>query len=192
MYSKSPTLKGRASSFTRDLCNIRVDLLPTLLELAGGAADVDHVESIEGRSLVPALRDFSESESGLAIGELFHDVVSAPYVMVRKNRFKYLQCEYYAPQLFDLTADPNELIDLAGQERLRDTVGDLAAEITRRYDIVELKRRVVADQRRRRMVGKALSKGKRRSWDFQPFVDASTQYYRDPVSYHRDEKRNLL
>ena len=192
MYSKSPTLKGRASSLTRDLCNIRVDLLPTLLELAGGAADVDHVESIEGRSLVPALRDFSESESGLAIGELFHDVVSAPYVMVRKNRFKYLQCEYYAPQLFDLAADPNELIDLAGQERLRDTVGDLAAEITRRYDIVELKRRVVADQRRRRMVGKALSKGKRRSWDFQPFVDASTQYYRDPVSYHRDEKRNLL
>ena len=24
MYSKSPTLKGRASSLTRDLCNIRV------------------------------------------------------------------------------------------------------------------------------------------------------------------------
>ena len=26
MYSKSPTLKGRASSLTRDLCNIRVYL----------------------------------------------------------------------------------------------------------------------------------------------------------------------
>ena len=170
----------------------QVDLLPTLLELAGGAADADLVEPIEGSSLVPALRDSSPARCGLAIGELFHDVVPAPYVMVRKNRFKYLQCEYYAPCLFDLASDPNETSDLAGQPRFRDTVHDMAAEITRRYDVLELKQRIVADQRRRRLIAGSLKIGKKRSWDFQPFVDASTQYYRDPVSYHLDEKRNLL
>ena len=170
----------------------QVDLLPTLLELAGGEADADLVESIEGTSLVPVLKSSPPSQGGAAIGELFHDIVPAPYVMVRKDRFKYLHCEHYDPCLFDLVSDPNEMTDLAEQSRFRDTVHAMAAEITRRYDISKLKQRVVTEQRRRRLVGRALNKGKRRSWDFQPFVDASTQYYRDPVSYHRDEKRNLL
>ena len=155
-------------------------------------ADADLVEFIEGSSLVPALRDSSHAQCGLAIGELFHDVIPAPYVMVRKARFKYLQCERYAPCLFDLESDPNEMTNLAEQSQFRDTVDDMAAEITRRYDISELKQRVVADQRRRRLIAGSLNNGKKHSWDFQPFVDASTQYYRDPVSYHLDEKRNLL
>jgi len=170
----------------------QVDLLPTLLELAGGEPDADLVEAIEGHSLVPALGNSSTSQCGLAISELFHDVVPAPYVMVRKDRFKYLHCEHYAPRLFDLASDPNEMSDLAEQCRYRCVVHDMRSEITRRYDISDLKQRVVADQRRRRFVAKSLDNGKKHSWDFQPFVDASTQYYRDPVSYHLDEKRNLL
>ena len=117
----------------------QVDLLPTLLELAGGEPDTDLVEAIEGRSLVPALGDSSTSQSGLAIGELFHDVVPAPYVMVRKDRFKYLHCEHYAPRLFDLESDPNETSDLAEQSRYRSVVLDMRDEITRRYDTSDLK-----------------------------------------------------
>ena len=167
------------------------DLLPTLLELAGGDPG-DLIEPIEGQSLLPCIDNPKHGGPDLAIGELNHDVVPAPYVMVRKGRFKYLQCECYPPQLFDIEADPDELVDLASEPAFAHTVNSLAQEIASRYDIAKLKEEVIASQRRRRLVHGALMRGRRAGWDFQPFFDASKQYYRDSSSYHRDEERNVL
>jgi choline-sulfatase len=40
--------------------------------------------------------------------------------MLRFNRWKYCHYVAYAPQLFDLAADPEETTDLAGDPRYRD------------------------------------------------------------------------
>ena len=51
MYSKSPTLKGRASSLTGDLCNIRVKARVNWLlrQLAKTQEDGIHVKAVYGR-----------------------------------------------------------------------------------------------------------------------------------------------
>ena len=169
-----------------------VDLLPTLLDLAGGDATRDLVEPVEGQSLVSYLDDPGHEGRDMAIGELYHDVVPAPYVMVRRGRFKYLECECYPPQLFDLESHPQERFDLSSDSRFTETLSSLAREISIRYDIASVRQRVLESQRRRRFVHDALSIGRQTSWDFQPFVDASKQYYRDRHSYHNDERRNVL
>jgi choline-sulfatase len=48
---------------------------------------------------------------------------------------------------------------------------------------------VLASQRRRRLVGSALSQGKRTSWDHQPMVDAAQQYMRNHIDLDDLERR---
>ncbi len=46
-------------------------------------------------------------------------------------------------------------------------------------DLPALRAAVIASQRRRHLVAASLSMGAYRSWDFQPFRDASRQYVRN-------------
>ena len=48
---------------------------------------------------------------------------------------------------------------------------------------------VLASQRRRRLVGQALSRGKLTSWDHQPMVKASEQYMRNHMDLDDLERR---
>ena len=57
--------------------------------------------------------------------------VSGAY-MLRKGRWKYIEYEGFAPELFDLEADPEELNDLAASHS--EIVHDLAAALRRHLD----------------------------------------------------------
>jgi len=97
-----------------------VDLLPTFLEYFGGDIP-EHV--LEGRSLLPKLRgeapawrEFAVSEGdysfqlfGLKDGRAPLDCRS--YMIVTKQ-WKYVYAPGFAPVLFDLVEDPDELRDL--------------------------------------------------------------------------------
>ena len=108
-----------------------VDLLPTFVEFAG--AEV-RSERVEGRSLLGILR--GEDASGwrdFAISEIdFSDRGPRTLLdvhpwecrahMLRTDRWKYILHERFRPQLFDLTDDPRELVDLGddpGYESVR-------------------------------------------------------------------------
>ncbi|MYJ26409.1 MAG: sulfatase, partial [Holophagales bacterium] len=102
----------------------QADLLPTLIEIAGGEAG----QGIEGDSLLPLLDAASvatagESE-GLADRLLLStmDTFRRPAASLVRGRYKLIELRRagHAPsrQLFDRTADPEELHDLAAERPL--------------------------------------------------------------------------
>ncbi|HMN87330.1 MAG TPA: DUF4976 domain-containing protein, partial [Bauldia sp.] len=102
-----------------------VDILPTVLALAGGTPP-GHVD---GRSLVPFLDgavpagwrdavhfefDFREVASGVAQRMFGLDLDSCSLAVRRDARYKYVHFAGLPPLLFDLEDDPDEVIDRSG------------------------------------------------------------------------------
>jgi choline-sulfatase len=156
-----------------------IDLLPTLLEIAGDEARVVPVDPIEGNSLVPLLRgedDASWPDS--VFGEYLAEGTLAPMVMIRRGPYKYVRCPGDPDQLFDLSADPHELGDLAGSPAHAGVLRGFREESDERWDLDELHRSVVDSQRRRHRVIHALGEGRHTAWDYQPPDDSSARYVR--------------
>lgn len=108
-----------------------IDLAPTFLDAAGGAAQPHR---LEGLSLLPKLcgaptpdwRDAAFSECDYAFRParplLGLGPDQARAWMIRTERWKYIAYEGFRPQLFDLVADPDEFADLgrsAGHAAIR-------------------------------------------------------------------------
>lgn len=168
----------------------QADILPTLVELAAGKTWGGYPEPPDGRSIMPLLR--AEDPERAAVSEIFSEGVAAPYVMLRKGRYKITVVEHDPPQIFDMQADPDELSNLAEDPAHAALSAQLQAEVHKRWDLDRLKREVLSSQRRRRFVYKALTTGRVSPWDFQPWEDASKRYYRGTNSYHEAEERDLL
>ncbi len=151
-----------------------LDLAPTLVELGGGGSEG---AEFEGSSLVPLLTGRGPAPSAV-LGEYLAEGVSAPSVMIRRGKHKYIRCEGDPDQLYDLEADPLELANLAADPAAAESVAALRAESERRWDLADVERRVLASQGRRRLVARALEAGAYTPWDFQPHVDASMQFTR--------------
>lgn len=79
-----------------------------------------------------------------------YHAVGAPSAsfMVRNGRFKYIHYVGYAPELFDLEADPDEGINLAGNSAYSMIVADLDRILRRIVDPEEVDRRANETQRR--------------------------------------------
>jgi len=102
-----------------------IDLAPTFLEVAGGDP-VPHI--LEGRSLIPWLngeepdwRDYAVAEfdySTMPLSEKLRiEPKDARLFMVTDQRWKLMHAEGgLRPMLFDLDADPDELVDLGESE----------------------------------------------------------------------------
>lgn len=127
-----------------------VDVLPTVLEIAGHEARHTHF----GRSLVPTLADPAAPHRELAFAEggflrserhlletsgppyqikadlqRAHHVNAGKVASVRDQRHSYVHRLYEGPELYDLVDDPGETVNLAGspehaaiEARLRDAV----------------------------------------------------------------------
>lgn len=162
-----------------------VDLLPTLVELAGGA--VEPGLALDGRSLLPHLQGSGGHDE--VIGEYTAEGTVSPLMMIRRGDFKFIYSEQDPCLLFDLANDPRELEDLAGSPAHAELVRDLLIEARARWDIPAITQRVLASQRRRRLVADALTRGTLKSWDHQPMVDASQQYMRNHIDLDELERR---
>jgi choline-sulfatase len=155
-----------------------VDLLPTLIDLAGGNAQ-SLGTSIDGRTLAPHLRGAGGHDE--AIGEYLAEGAIAPMAMIRRGAYKFIHSPVDSDQLFDLTRDPGERDNLTDNPSHANLVAEFRAEVGKRWNLAELDARVRESQRRRRLVDAALNKGKIQAWDFQPFRDASRQYVRNSM-----------
>src|SRR5438270_3470175 len=84
-----------------------LDVAPTLLDIAGAAP----AELADGASLMPILGGDREPER-IVHGEYLGEGAIAPILMIRRGTLKFVFCEADPPQLYDLAADPDELVNL--------------------------------------------------------------------------------
>jgi choline-sulfatase len=152
-----------------------VDLLPTLVELAG--APRAEAAPLDGKSLVPHLAGTGGHDE--AIGEYCAEGAIAPIVMIRRGRDKFIHCPVDPDQLYDLVEDPDELRNRAGGAEAAEPVATFRTEIAARWDLGRLHQQVLASQRRRHFVAASLKLGRHEPWDYQPQRDASRQYVRN-------------
>jgi len=153
-----------------------VDVLPTMVDFAGGEPGQ---VTTDGRSLVPHCLGHGGHDE--VIGEYLAEGTVAPLMMIRRGLWKFVHSPADPDQLYDLAADPDELVNLAADPAHAVTLAAFRAEAAERWDLTAIDGAVRESQRRRRLVDQALTAGRIRSWDFQPFKDASQHYMRNSM-----------
>jgi choline-sulfatase len=118
-----------------------VDIMPTLLDLAGTPIP----GGLRGRSLLPVLRGGAVPEQAVIAEYHAQGMISAGY-MAKKGDLKYNYYVDFPPQLFDLAADPNEFVDLAGHSGWAEAQSDLHQELLARLDPEEVDGRAKRNQ----------------------------------------------
>src|SRR5262249_51659781 len=155
-----------------------VDLVPTLLELAGGKA-VEPIDPFNGSSLAPLLQDSAAPWGDLVAGEYLAEGALAPCLMIKRGSHKLAVSDGDPDQLYDRAADPLELANRAGDPALAAVEAALKREVARRWDAAALKQRVIDSQRRRLFLQPILTGGRHAAWDYQPVKDAAKAYVRN-------------
>ena len=86
-----------------------IDLYPTLMDMAG----VDPPVGPRGHSLAPLLAGDRDHRPEWVFSEYHGQMANTGMFMLRRGDLKYMVCAGYAPQLFDLGQDPDEIHNLA-------------------------------------------------------------------------------
>ncbi len=155
-----------------------VDVLPTITELCGDVAP-ERVDPLPGQSFLD-LCEFGQSRGEReVVGEYMGEGTVAPLVMIRRGDLKYVHSPVDPDQLYDLAADPHERVNLAEDHDWSATLKGFRAEVEQRWDMDRLTEDVIKDQKRRRLVDKALRTGKLTPWEYTPPMDGAEQYMRN-------------
>jgi len=170
-----------------------LDVTPTLLALAGLPAEqVSPVAARVAASLAPAITGTGPAPARPVVSEYHAEGVTAPSAMVRVGRFKLIRSLEDPDLLFDLEADPAELVDLSRAPSHVETVHRLGAELEARLDLAAIGRRVLASQRERHLISAALGRGVAPRWDFEPESDSSRRYVRNRDDLYELQRRSRL
>lgn len=160
-----------------------IDLLPTLLQLAGDETLDDLVEPIEGRGLSGLIEGGGEWDNA-AYAEIMSDGLAAPVFMIRRGRFKAVFGPAHSAQLFDMDSDPHETADLADTPAHAETVAALLAEGGRIWDADALQAEVEQSAARRDLVRRAHNQGEPPKWDFTAPSGEEGRWCRTGGSYN--------
>jgi choline-sulfatase len=185
-------MPGRAGAGARVARPVsQLDLAPTLLELAVPGDGEAVAAELDGTSLVPLLHGAADGPDQV-VAEYLAEGVTAPAVMIRRGCHKYVCCGGDPDQLYDVAADPHERRDLAATPEGVELCGAFRAEVARRWDLAGLERRVLDSQRERRLVVRALNRGRHFAWDHQPPAEAAMRYVRSGGDLYDLQRRARL
>ncbi len=152
-----------------------IDVTPTLCDLAG--IDMSAVMPwTEGTSLRPVA---TGRPRGAVPMEYAAEGSIAPLIGLREGAFKYTYCAVDPEQLFDMSADPHELINLAENSAHAATLERFRIAAAARWDLDDFDADVRESQARRWVVYAALRNGSYYPWDYQPLQKASERYMRN-------------
>lgn len=115
-----------------DVLASQVDLLPTILDVAGLPAD----SRLPGRSLLPAVRGepMSDPEDGI-FAEVTANATSEPALRaIRTRQWKYVLASGGEEELYDVAVDPWEIRNLAGHPEGAAVRADLRARLLRHLE----------------------------------------------------------
>jgi choline-sulfatase len=153
-----------------------IDMCPTLCDLADVSME-EVAPWVEGETLVP-LGQGGERTAPVAM-EYAAEGSFAPLVCLRYGNWKYTRCAIDPDQLFDVEADPHELVNLAEEPAHQGTLVTLRAKSEARWDLQRFDAEVRQSQACRWVVYESLRNGAYYPWDFQPLRDASNRYMRN-------------
>ncbi|KAI5865716.1 choline-sulfatase [Durotheca rogersii] len=173
-----------------------LDILPTLCDLVG-TAPIPGLP-MDGISLLPHLEGREGHDT--VISEYTGEGTISPLMMIRRGPWKYITCPTDPPQLFNLDADPLELVNLAElvskkgaltpeEEEAREKFEKFEAEAKARWDFDAITQQVLLSQRTRRLVWGALNKGKFEPWDYNPGDNGTSKYIRSFLPLDDLERR---
>ncbi len=153
-----------------------IDLTPTLCDLAGiSMAEV--MPWTDGESLVPLAKGI-ERTSPVAM-EYAAEGTITPMVCLRQGAWKYIHCPADPDMLFDVSNDPDEMVNLAGDPRAAEVLAHFQGLAQARWDMAAYDAEVRQSQARRWVVYEALRNGAYYPWDHQPLKLASERYMRN-------------
>lgn len=121
-----------------------LDFHPTILECIGAPGSPEDAD-LPGESLFQIAA--GDDDPDRTILSQYHGAAatSAAY-MLRKGPYKYVHYVGFAPELFDLDNDPEEMANLAGDEKYQPVLDGFEADLRALLDPEEVDQRAKADQ----------------------------------------------
>jgi choline-sulfatase len=164
-----------------------IDVLATVAALAG----IDPEEVAPWTDGVDLALVANGAARGPVAMEYAAEGTITPMVALRDGAWKYIRCPADPEQLFDLTNDPGERRNLAGDPRAAEILAHFRALADARWDLAAFDAQVRDSQARRWVVYEALRAGTYASWDHQPLRPASERYMRNHMDLNvlEEQKR---
>ena len=161
-----------------------IDLCPTLCDLAGVA--MDEVQPwTEGESLLPMMQgDVRVSPVAM---EYAAEASYAPLICLRQGQWKYIACALDPEQLFNMSSDSHERVNLAAAPEAAEVLEAFRTTAAQRWDLARFDAEVRQSQARRWVVYEALRQGGYYPWDCQPLQKASERYMRNHMDLNELE-----
>ena len=159
-----------------------VDLLPTFMGAAQGGGWTSEVEPLDGQDLSTFLTDPQPDRPIYA--EYLAEATTAPILMVRQGRYKYVSSTDDPPLLFDVQSDPSERRNLAGDPAHAAAEDRMRSIVAQRWDSAALSDRIQLSQKRRIMVRAADMQGQRPRWNHDETPGSDVVWYRGDTSYN--------
>ena len=170
-----------------------VDLLPTLVDLASGGGADGLANPVDGRSLGGHLYGCGDTASHDVRAEYCGEGVPAPWLMIRRDRYKLAYCEKSTPLLFDLHEDPGERVDLAQDPAHASMLDELQREILAQWDAARLPALIAESLQRRTTIFEANKRCRPPVWDHAVDNDPYRFYQRScREAWQTTEERALL
>ena len=144
-----------------------VDLLPTLLDIAGDAGLESAVEPLPGSSLLP-LADGGGGSERAVFAENLAESACTPLLMVRRGALKYIYSAADPDQLYDLAADPDERINLVDDPARAEQAAEMRALIEANWDAAALNEQILLSQKRRLFLRQVYGDSLAGAWEFSP------------------------
>lgn len=121
-----------------------IDVYPYIMECVGE----DTPDMYDGQPGVSLSRLYEGEQPDRSVLSEYHGMGSTTGAfMIRNGKYKYVYYEAYAPQLFDLEADPEELTDLASDPAYDSVLEDCRAKLWAVCDPDDADRRAKSRQR---------------------------------------------
>jgi len=150
-------------------------VMPTLIESVG--VEREKIVTIDGRSVVPLIEGERDEERTVFAEHHTEGIITTSF-MARQGDFKYIHTTGYAPRLYNLAQDPKEWNNLAGKPEYREIESRLHSLLMANFDPDQIEQDIQEDMARRRVIKEAMQKTGLPKWDYQPFFNATKQYWR--------------